>query len=137
MDTTDRELETGFGRMRLKLWVTARSLTILRFSSDFARHCIRVESFGLDNNVFHQFYTPLCARFNKGTASATRYRYSQSQESLLLAWGWVLFGPLGYDVTSAQNYSIAHLSRLHSHHQRPQNLKLNLRITLALTLSKS
>ena len=43
MDTTDRELETGFGRTRLRLCVTARSFTTLRFSSDFARHCNRVE----------------------------------------------------------------------------------------------
>ena len=39
VDITDRELENGFGRMRLGLGLTTRSFTTLGFSSDFARHC--------------------------------------------------------------------------------------------------
>jgi hypothetical protein len=39
VDTTDRELETGFGRARLGFAFTACSLAALGFAANFARHC--------------------------------------------------------------------------------------------------
>jgi len=38
VDTTDGELETGFGRARLRLAFTTRSLAALGFAANFARH---------------------------------------------------------------------------------------------------
>jgi len=39
VDTTDGELETGFGRARLRLAFTTCSFAALGFAANFARHC--------------------------------------------------------------------------------------------------